>query len=95
MTRRSRTRKCTLMALALALSMPVAVADGAIGDNIPSVANAGAAAADLPWMDSSLTPETRANLLLDAMTLDQKLQQLTGARPRSCPSCRTAGARGM
>jgi beta-glucosidase len=30
----------------------------------------------LPWMDPSLPPEVRAELLLDAMTLDQKLQQL-------------------
>ena len=30
----------------------------------------------LPWMNTSLSPEERAELLLDAMTLDQKLQQL-------------------
>ena len=30
----------------------------------------------LPWMDASLPPEQRAALLLDTMTLDQKLQQI-------------------
>jgi beta-glucosidase len=30
----------------------------------------------LPWMDASLDPEQRADLLIDAMTLDQKLQQI-------------------
>lgn len=30
----------------------------------------------LPWMDTSLSPEERADLLIDAMTLDQKLSQL-------------------
>jgi beta-glucosidase len=36
-------------------------------------------------MDISLPPDARAALLLDAMTLDQKLQQLTGARPELVP----------
>jgi len=35
-----------------------------------------AAQGDLPWMNTSLTPEQRADLLIDAMTLDQKLKQL-------------------
>lgn len=38
-----------------------------------------AAAADpsgLPWMDSSLSPDARADLLIAAMTLDQKIQQI-------------------
>ena len=30
----------------------------------------------LPWMDTSLPPEVRAELLIDVMTLDQKLQQI-------------------
>src|SRR4051794_22251023 len=30
----------------------------------------------LPWMDTSLPPEQRADLLLAAMTLDQKLEQI-------------------
>src|SRR4051812_30812414 len=34
----------------------------------------------LPWMDTSLSPEARSELLIDAMTLDQKIQQLAGAR---------------
>ena len=31
---------------------------------------------DLPWMDTSLSPEERANLLIDAMTLEQKMLQI-------------------
>ena len=30
----------------------------------------------LPWMDATLAPEQRADLLLNAMTLDQKLEQI-------------------
>lgn len=29
---------------------------------------------DLPWMDPELPAEERADLLIDAMTLDQKIQ---------------------
>ena len=31
---------------------------------------------DLPWMDTSLSPEERADLLIDAMTLEQKMLQV-------------------
>ena len=45
-----------------------------------------AAEADpLAWMDTSLAPEQRANLLIDAMSLSQKFQQLTGANPEIVP----------
>lgn len=44
-----------------------------------------AAAADLPWMDTALAPEKRWALLLEAMTLEQKMQQLTGAHPEILP----------
>ncbi|MBB3043457.1 glycoside hydrolase family 3 C-terminal domain-containing protein [Nocardioides soli] len=33
-------------------------------------------AAPLPWMDTSKTPEQRADLLISAMTLDQKIEQI-------------------
>ena len=39
----------------------------------------------LPWMNTALAPEQRAALLVPAMTLDQKLQQLTGALPEIVP----------
>ncbi len=44
-----------------------------------------ATADDLTWTDTALAPEVRAELLLDAMTLDQKMQQLTGAVPEVLP----------
>src|SRR5690554_3657895 len=31
---------------------------------------------DLPWMDTSLDPDERANLLIDAMSLEQKMLQI-------------------
>ena len=31
---------------------------------------------DLPWMDASLPPEERAEMLIDAMDLDQKMEQV-------------------
>jgi beta-glucosidase len=37
-----------------------------------------AEAQGLPWMDKSLAPAKRADLLIGAMTLDQKIQQLHG-----------------
>ncbi len=40
-------------------------------------APAGAQTEDLPWMDTSLSAEERADLLIDAMTLDQKIQQIS------------------
>lgn len=50
----------------------------------------GASAAPLPWMDTSLTPVQRADLLVSAMTLEQKIAQLhgdTGVMPE-LPECR-------
>jgi beta-glucosidase len=35
----------------------------------------------LPWMNTSLSPQTRAQLLVSAMTLDQKIEQLHGHGP--------------
>ncbi|MEE6283138.1 beta-glucosidase, partial [Georgenia sp. MJ170] len=39
-----------------------------------------AAAQDHPWEDTSLPPEQRATLLVDALTLDQKIQQIAVSR---------------
>lgn len=44
-----------------------------------------AAVEERPWMSAWLPPEQRADLLLDAMTLSQKMQQLTGAYPEILP----------
>ncbi|WP_312886638.1 glycoside hydrolase family 3 C-terminal domain-containing protein [Paenibacillus foliorum] len=33
----------------------------------------------LPWMDTSLTPAVRSQLLIGAMTLDQKIEQIAGS----------------
>jgi beta-glucosidase len=47
----------------------------------------------LPWMNTALTPEARAALLIGAMTLAQKEQQLVGNAPEivpELPQCRGA-----
>jgi beta-glucosidase len=38
-----------------------------------------------PWMDTDLAPAERATLLVDALSLDQKMQQLSGASPEPVP----------
>lgn len=40
-------------------------------------APAGAQTDDLAWMDAGLPPEERADMLIDSMTLDQKIQQIS------------------
>ena len=69
----------------------------------PSAAGAGAGAR--PWMDSSLKPKARAELLLAAMTLEEKVGQMTqaergavsgdptGHRPGGSARCCRAAAR--
>ncbi len=53
---------------------------------VGSVAQPNAADAQtLPWMNTALKPQARAALLVDAMTLDQKFQQLTGSVPEIVP----------
>ena len=42
-------------------------------------------AQSLPWMNTALTPEARAALLVAAMTLDQKEEQLVGSLPGIIP----------
>jgi beta-glucosidase len=82
MTRRSRRR--TLLALAAAVPLSLTATGIAVADTATVGASA-VATADLPWMNKALAPEERASLLIDAMTLDQKLQQLTGATPEILP----------
>ena len=84
MTTSSRSRRLGLLVLAAALPLSLVTAGVASAD----VARAGAAqvvAADQPWLNTSLTPEERAALLVDAMTLAQKFQQLTGTPPEIVP----------
>jgi beta-glucosidase len=44
----------------------------------PSLAIAQSAAADRPWMNTSLSPDERANLLLAQMTLEEKVDLMSG-----------------
>lgn len=55
-----------------------------------SLASAAPATPDLPWLNTRLAPEVRTELLLDAMTFEQKAQQLTGSgvpSPELLPEC--------
>jgi beta-glucosidase len=84
MTITSRRLRLGLLASAAALSMALGTASVASGD-AAHAESAQVARADLPWLDTSLTPEQRAALLVDAMTLAQKFQQLTGTPPEIVP----------
>jgi beta-glucosidase len=49
---------------------------------------------DLPWMNTSLTPEQRADLLIPQMTLEQKVQQISNdVRPLLDPDNRPPGCK--
>ena len=46
----------------------------------------------LPWMNTALTPEQRADLLIAQMTLEQKVQQISNdVRPAMNPANRPPG----
>lgn len=53
-----------------------AAAAGLVAATVAFIPSVTQAQDELPWMDTSLTPEKRADLLIGAMTLDQKLQQI-------------------
>jgi beta-glucosidase len=49
-------------------------------------------ASGLPWMNTSLTPEQRADMLISRMTLEQKVQQISNdTRPAENPANRPPG----
>ena len=49
-------------------------------------------ASTLPWMNTSLTPEQRADLLIPRMTLEQKVEQISNdTRPAENPANRPPG----
>ena len=70
---------------------------GAFACAAVSVSGAAAAAnvgaQTLPWLDTSLSPTQRADLLVGTMTLDQKVAQLHGQRSTipELPACGTGG----
>lgn len=75
------TKKSLRRFVALAAVIPLALGTASLSAAAPQ---------DLPWMDTSLAPEQRASLLIDAMTLEQKAQQLTGSgvpSPELLPEC--------
>jgi len=92
----NHVRRPQLASVAVAaLLAPLAVG---VPTDAASAAPAASFPAECPWMDTSLTPEPRAQLLLDASTLDQKLRWLdeqsandptrttfTTSRPRELP----------
>jgi beta-glucosidase len=88
-----RIRRRGLAGLAVAVPLTLALAGGAVAVSPGLTTAAQAATSDLPWMDTSLAPATRASLLVDAMTLDQKVQQLHGQRSTTpeLPECGTSG----
>ncbi|WP_166875701.1 beta-glucosidase [Salinibacterium sp. ZJ450] len=63
----TRSRLSAPRALSLGVAAVLAATLG-----LPAVANAD----DLPWMNTALSAEARSDLLIDAMTLDEKIQQI-------------------
>ncbi|MBC2935159.1 beta-glucosidase [Nocardioides sp. zg-1228] len=63
--------KKTLISALSALALVVVTTGATLG-----IQRSAAGQADLPWMNTALSPTQRTELLLDAMTLDQKLQQI-------------------
>ncbi|MCR8634214.1 glycoside hydrolase family 3 C-terminal domain-containing protein [Paenibacillus radicis (ex Xue et al. 2023)] len=77
------SKKFTVAALIMLLTFTLNFTSGVLAAVPPQ----------LSWMDASLAPEVRANLLVNAMTLDQKIQQLagkSGAIPE-LPECGSPG----
>ncbi|MDR7079520.1 beta-glucosidase [Neobacillus niacini] len=83
-------RKLVLSSLVTIFTV-TAIATGALAVS-PSQSTS-TVSSPLPWMDTSLSPEARSELLIDAMTLEQKIQQLAGARGviPELPECGTSG----
>ena len=75
-----------LVTLAVALTVPLA---SCAADEKSSPASAGSNVAtkkiDKTWMDASLAPAVRSQMLIDAMSLAQKQQQLVGNTPEMVP----------
>ena len=69
----SFARALGALAAALAVALTIALSPGAVR------------AQSHPWMNTALEPAARARLLVAAMTLEQKQQQLVGNRPEIVP----------
>ncbi|MEH7111589.1 glycoside hydrolase family 3 C-terminal domain-containing protein [Neobacillus niacini] len=84
----NRLRKLVLSSLVIIVTV-TAIATGALAAPSQSTSTV----SSLPWMDTSLSPEARSELLINAMTLEQKIQQLAGARGAipELPECGTPG----
>ena len=83
-------RKLVLSSLVTIVTV-TAIATGALAAS-PSQSTS-TVSSPLPWMNTSLSSEARSELLIDAMTLEQKIQQLAGARGAipELPECGTSG----
>lgn len=80
MLRSTRKRSCIKSLLAVS---SVLLFSAAVAAQTPSA---------LPWMNSSLTPEQRADMLISHMTLEQKVEQLSNdTRPAKDPANRPPG----
>ena len=78
MQNRLTNRGCVTM-IALTLTVLLGACSSGDGNRASEVA------ADKPWLDSSLAPEIRTEMLIGAMSLAQKQQQLVGNTPEIVP----------
>jgi beta-glucosidase len=68
----------SILAAAIPALLPVAHAQTSIAQQRKMQAQARAALANKPWMNKSLSPDERADLVLKEMTLDEKISLLHG-----------------
>jgi beta-glucosidase len=97
MNARTRSRRRGLLAIAAAVPLTLSAAGIAAADTVAAPTTKTAETAELPWMDTSLTPQQRSDLLVDALTLEQKVQQLHGSSaptPELLPECNGTNSSG-
>ncbi|NOV00026.1 glycoside hydrolase family 3 C-terminal domain-containing protein, partial [Paenibacillus planticolens] len=82
-------KKLTLVSLILSSTFTFTGGAGAEELSAPAITVQTSDSSTLPWMNASLTPEVRSGLLIDAMSLDQKIQQIAmkPVENTSLPGC--------
>src|SRR5437868_2555705 len=82
----------TTIALIVAIGIGSAQTDVPKASTVPFTVPNAQVVSTLPWMNTSLTPEQRADLLIPQMTLEQKVEQISNdTRPAKDPANRPPG----
>jgi beta-glucosidase len=73
------------MCLCFSMQVPAQAKASPAASDATNVKTAAAGSSARPWMDKSLSPRKRADLLIKAMTLDEKIVMMHGATPMGIP----------